>query len=305
MKQTLISFLLFLILPTLSWAEHDSCSYPTQYTIDKRCYVTEAQKKQKPYNAVVALSDIEFNAGNPIYCTGTIVKYDGKLYLYTARHCVVWKSEIPDSKLEMITQDGKHIVVNKNNIGNNDNPDSGDWAIYSIPNEYKNLAFAEVSDKLKIGFKDVAVRYDARIIGYGGLKVMSDAEISAFQQRYKKYLQKHDALAAFDEDHFSGTRYHPSNFIDYLRTEDNTFYLDVFKDSAKLKESQCKYLSSGLASGCQVWGGNSGGGVFDSDGKLMAIARSGNYEIAGANHAGLAKNVAVIGNKSIKPATKK
>ena len=48
----IILFLLFLAVPVNLLAE-DACTNPDKYTIDKRCYVTDEQKKEKPYNAVV------------------------------------------------------------------------------------------------------------------------------------------------------------------------------------------------------------------------------------------------------------
>jgi hypothetical protein len=58
----------------------DRCSGKTdEYTIDKRCYVTDEQKKDTPYNAVVSVEDM---------CSGTIVKYGDRYYVYTAAHCV-------------------------------------------------------------------------------------------------------------------------------------------------------------------------------------------------------------------------
>ena len=46
----------------------DSCTNPSEYTIDRRCYVTDKQKQQKPYNATVGLIDVD----GYIYCTGTL-----------------------------------------------------------------------------------------------------------------------------------------------------------------------------------------------------------------------------------------
>ena len=102
-----IYFSLFLLfVPFLSMADlpmipEDGCSasashynpaLPTipisrLYTIDRRCYVTDEQKKNSPYNAVVALIDNEGDA----YCTGTVMKQlsTGKLYVRTAKHCVI------------------------------------------------------------------------------------------------------------------------------------------------------------------------------------------------------------------------
>ena len=38
----------------------DHCTNPTEYTIDRRCYVTDKQKQQKPYNAVVEVLNLKW-----------------------------------------------------------------------------------------------------------------------------------------------------------------------------------------------------------------------------------------------------
>ena len=62
------------------------------------------------------------------------------------------------------------------------------------------------------------------------------------------------------------------------------YFRDLFLDK-KLKVSHCYFTSSGDSVGCQIWGGNSGGGVFDDDGKLMGILTGYEAIIGGKNHA--------------------
>ena len=87
MKKIILLFLLF--MPFCSWAG-DICTNPEAYTVDKRCYVTEEQKKEKPYNAVATF----ILADGRTHCSGTIVKRQGLTqddvgyFLYTAKHCV-------------------------------------------------------------------------------------------------------------------------------------------------------------------------------------------------------------------------
>ena len=76
-------FLLLMIFSTTCFALDDACTKPSAYTMDKRCYVKSSDKTKKPYNAVVSLAGID----GKFFCTGTIVKYNNKLYLYTAKHC--------------------------------------------------------------------------------------------------------------------------------------------------------------------------------------------------------------------------
>lgn len=81
MVSYIITFVL-LVLPSIAMAT-DGCVHPEQYTIDRRCYVTDVQKERLPYNTVVALVEDGIK-----YCTGTIIKDEnGDLYVYTARLC--------------------------------------------------------------------------------------------------------------------------------------------------------------------------------------------------------------------------
>ena len=73
-KYITISLLLF--VPFMSMAA-DHCTNPKEYTVDKRCYVTDEQKKEKPYNAVVALID-----NVDPYFTGTIVKCEKSYFCH-------------------------------------------------------------------------------------------------------------------------------------------------------------------------------------------------------------------------------
>lgn len=61
---------LILLAPYASFGR-DSCTNKNgEYTIDRRCYVTDEQKRVSPYNAVVRLDD----------CTSTIVKHNNRYY---------------------------------------------------------------------------------------------------------------------------------------------------------------------------------------------------------------------------------
>ena len=70
-----LSFLLY--LPCVAPGA-DHCTDPDKYTVDKRCYVTDEQKKEKPYNAVVRVGS---------GCTGIIIEKNGVPFLLTAKHC--------------------------------------------------------------------------------------------------------------------------------------------------------------------------------------------------------------------------
>ena len=81
MRKILIGLLLCaVIVPSFGqMLSPDSCGAPDLYTIDKRCYVTDYQKTQSPYNAVVRVAAM----GGEWRCTGTIVQNGGYYYVYT------------------------------------------------------------------------------------------------------------------------------------------------------------------------------------------------------------------------------
>ena len=178
----IILFLLFLAVPVNLLAE-DACTNPDEYTIDQRCYVTDEQKKEKPYNAVVAMVN-----GDSVYCTGTIVRQNGKLWVYTAKHCTDRdKDGMPDKKLSVQSQDGTLFDVYLVKTGvydiKQDSGLDGDLAIYEIrDNDDLPFVFRAVR-----GVND-APYYDGRVVGYGLLKVMSDIEIENFKALYVLWL---------------------------------------------------------------------------------------------------------------------
>lgn len=287
MKKILCLFSV-LIMPIVCFGANDACTKPSEYTVDKRCYVTDAQKKQKPYNAVVGLVDSAF-----IYCTGTIVKgKDGKPYLYTAKHCVVDQDYKVKSKLEIILQDGRELVVTKNNVGNHSEKDAstydGDWAVYSI-NE-ADVPSVKETDKERFGFGPFTSSYNTRVVGYGGLKVMSDKEIDDFKQKYIKYLQDvKNIKSKGTEDIYGfyngGVNTTNSYVINFLSSGSINWYA-LKRDNINLKVSNCEYSSNGKLTNCQLWSGNSGGPIFDDKGNIMGIMTRALLIIGGKNHAG-------------------
>lgn len=279
-KYIIISLLLF--IPSLAMAA-DHCTNPKEYTVDKRCYVTDEQKKTKPYNAVAALIN-----GDSVYCTGTIVKgKNGKPYLYTAKHCTQDKDKAVKPSLQIKLQDGRKLEVTKNKVGNydKDNNFAGDWAIYSI--KQSNIPMVEETTKIKIGLAPFHIPYDAKVVGYGALGIMSDKEISEFRNKYIKYLKDKKNVETEETEASYGFRdggiYYRNAYVqDFVHS--NKAYLKT-SDVRKLKVSICKYLSTGRAKGCQVWSGNSGGPIFDSDNKIMGIQTRARLIIGGSHHA--------------------
>lgn len=307
-KYIIVSLSLF--IPFVSMAA-DHCTNPEDYTVDKRCYVTDYQKRAKPYNAVVGT----IRYFEP-YCTGTVIKWQDRLYVYTAKHCVVDENGVAADTIKIKTQSGEEIVVNKNKVGDNDvmsnnNNRAGDWAIYSVPAKY-NIASTNFSAANGDIWWDLLqlVKYDARVIGYGSLKIMSDSEIELYKQKYIKYLtnkqhipsalaKNNEKIYGFDGKGGINTYYdeksnqYVANFLIDLASNDYAYYIDIFKNK-ELKVSYCKFSNTGQAIGCQIYGGNSGGGTFDNDGNLMGILTGYHSVIGGKNHAAAASGSSVI-----------
>ena len=300
----IISFLCFFVLSASVWAK-DACTNPDEYTVDKRCYVTDEQKQEKPYNAVVALID----ENKDVRCSGTIVKQNNRLYLYTAKHCTFAKGELSKSKNSVLIrlENGASGYAYKYKVGDfyyehenhkdGDANQDGDYAIYvlseSLEKAIGNHGFSLISDKDKWGFGPISSNYSARLIGYGALKVMSDKEIDLFKKKYIKFLKDEFGVAAKGNE----TRYGFNNggvdtdtdiveaYIYYLSQNESKYYDEFFGDYFKPKVSYCEYSSTGKTIDCQSWAGNSGCGIFDENGNIMAIFTRGKDIIGGSNHA--------------------
>lgn len=308
MKKIFVSLLFFLFLsPSLA---KDACTNPSEYTVDKRCYVTDQQKKQKPYNAVAELLD---DKDGWVFCSGTIVKADDdNLYLYTAKHCVINDSNIAVGKLKIKLQNGQVLTVSKDITGNfyseKDTTDdgqtksrdynlSGDWAVYKVPDGIKNIDFVKMADKRKWDVGSLSDYYNAKIIGYGALKIMSDKEIKDFKQKYVRYLkdngidlekQSKSSQKSFGiiDGAVDVKKQHVKKFIEYLKEKEDIYCYNLFYDE-ELKVTSCKYYSDGRSLGCQTWKGDSGAGIFNDKGNIMGLhTRGPSRMIGGFEHAG-------------------
>ncbi len=270
-------------LPIFS-ARADYCTNPSAYKTDRRCYATAKQRATKPFNAVVALVKDDSS-----YCTGTIVKRQNKLYVFTAKHCVANNSNQVYRHVTVRLQNGRRITATKNNTGNyiksTDSNWGGDWAIYSIDPNERDVPYVNISDGQGL------ILDDARSIGYGGLKILSDAEIKTFKRKYYEYLINHKnipVLSAITSGGYGNkdgalntkNKYVHNYIYEYLDEKTRT---EIFNDE-RLKVSTCEYSRTGEQSGCQAWSGNSGGGIFDLDGDIMGIHTRGNGFIGGKKH---------------------
>lgn len=295
----IFAFLLLFCMPIVSFGLDDACTNPNEFTVDKRCYVTDKQKQQTPYNAVVKLLN---------GCTGTLVYMGVRVpYLLTAKHCVTDKDGLARQEVHITLQDGREFDATKGTVGNydtiNDENLSGDYAVYVVNIEKEPLPAVNVTKNEYSYFISKYFNsdyYNARVVGYGVLKIMSDKEISNYKAKYLRYLKDKKGIIAKGDEHrygFDGKggvyAYYSSdysgpyvvNFLDYLRGNDKEYYWDVFYNQ-ELKVSYCRYSSGGIKIGCQGWGGNSGGPIFDDKNAIMGIHNRGGRVIGGTNHAG-------------------
>ncbi|MBO4745589.1 MAG: trypsin-like serine protease [Alphaproteobacteria bacterium] len=288
-------FLSFLLCAPVVAGAADHCTNPNEYTVDRRCYVTDAQKTQKPFSSVVAL----FEKGD-IYCTGTLVRtYDKGIMVYTAKHCVTDDSEqINKQKITVLLQNGQELdakLVDSGKVAYG----ADDWAIYYITN---NLTFQlmENVEPVVLRRSQLLPMSNVSVVGYGSLKVVSDKEIAEFKQKYFDYLvqevganltvttpQEKSTLYGIESD---GSVRISHNLLkkwwaDMMGKggETRRYIIDLFWNNFVLKVSNCIYNSYGDTH-CQGWGGNSGGPWFDSENNLAGITSGGNFIFGGKNH---------------------
>lgn len=289
-------FLPLLIIASMAFGADDACTKPKEFKIDRRCYVTNEQKKNPPFNATVALID-----NNYIYCTGTIVKgFNGyqdtiateqdkdTVFIYTAKHCVINKYDMVQKKLKIRLQNDSKIYTPKlayvgNYESKTDEHLDGDWAIYTMPNIKKDIPYTLLSKKENSGDE---LKLNASIIGYGTLKIMSDAEITKFKEKYSDFLKAQgQEVTGIEDEGVNTISTFGKQFMEYLENNDSNYYYDLFNNQ-ELKVSECKYSSSGKKRNCQAWCSNSGCGIFDADHNLMGIATRSALVIGGPRHAG-------------------
>ena len=300
MKKYIIASLMIMI-PFITWA-NDHCTNPSAYTIDKRCYVTDEEKAQKPYNTTVALIN---HTDNTPMCTGTIIQIQDMLVVYTAAHCIVF-DEHKAEKIKIRLQDGREFIASHNNSGNfvlppetviteeeleewiiKNNPH--DWAIYNIPEQYyDNIPYTSITNK-----NHSNALHNATVVGYGSLKIMSDNDINDFKQKYIDYLNGRPQ----NEDHgFVNDNIVINNpvVLNFLDEHQIDIYDVIFNDNKKLKQSKCKYGGEFSAENCQVWPGNSGGPVYDNNNHIMGIVTLVDFLIGGKQHANMHGTVSLL-----------
>ena len=272
MMKHIFAFLL-LFMPAMCFARDDHCTKPDEYTIDKRCYVTDEQKQQNPYKSVVSLDN----------CSGTIIKSGNEFYLYTARHCLNNNNKI-SGRAELtngITLKPGDLVA----VGSNDKDD--DWAIFAInPKDvYK------VSDNYT-QFSDKDFEQNATSVGYGSLTILSDEQLSYIKKEYVRFLQMKYRIPTEQINLqtnanatgiiYDGMYFNSDLVREFFAINDN---IKIFEDN-NMKKSNCAFSNNRIDGyTCQTWHHDSGGGVFDANGKIMGIISHGYGLIGGPHHA--------------------
>ena len=296
MKRIFVLFLLF--VPFVSLAD-DVCTNPEAYTVDKRCYVTDEQKKEKPYNSVATF----ILANGRTHCSGTIVKRQGLTmddvgyFLYTAQHCADLNHDhITDDLLRIRLPSDQEFNAKLVKQGNWDyqQPSAsqmGDWAKYRLVTIEQNSAdnvkdslngaYVKINDSFARGAKNV------RIIGYGKLKIMSDQDIQDFKNEYADFIE--NMGIDVNDTHTDDGGIYGEGVTRFVFSNNNHFNDDL------LKVSKCHQDANTKFTGCQGWSGNSGGGAFDDNGNLMWIVTLGHYQIGGKDHA------SIIGGENFLP----
>ena len=283
MHKLSLVFILFGVVPNICWALSDACTNPDEYTIERRCYVTNDVWQRAPYKHVLKMQK---RSNGLVFCTANMVK--GKIV--TARHCIENNNMFD---VDFVAFDGRKIQ-----IGYLDH-------LSKYPNEYyqRDIAILEPSlwGTSFVTENSINVIDDASgeinnksfiNVGCGGLKILSDKEIHLFKQAYSEFLKNPNkqTVPAGEE---SDVLYNPiidngktANLIPYLGQKgflnEFTQYLqkyglgsaeDLFHDSYNMKMSLCTDFdlsrSLGLVySNCKGWHGNSGGGVYRVSGVL-------------------------------------
>ena len=262
------------MIPNLCLALSDACTNPSEYTVERRCYVTDATWQRAPYKYILKM---RYKSDGLVFCTANMVSGQ----IVTAKHCVEDK-DISD--IEFIAFNGRKITIKYSGYES--------FFPFGAYNEFPDIVFLTPSanDEDFIKNNSINVLVDADSItnnssfvtaGFGGLKILSDKEIKLFQQAYAKYLEdtgrkqkKYDDIleqpVVDDGKTANLTMLLSKNFykeIDkYLKMYGLDTAEEMFRESQNMKASICVSFdpidSSMVYGRCKVWHGNSGGGVY-------------------------------------------
>ena len=270
MKKIVFGFLLsFLPINLLA----DVCVNPSEYTVDRRCYVDDATWSTKPYKHVLKMKYIDDDL---VFCTANMVS--GKIL--TARHCI---SDAKIGELEFIAFDGSRIRVQQSFSGASEFVTSDqDWIVFMPISAWQDFVSSNSIRNISDDFVGAGKNSEGIIAGFGGLKILSDQEILNFQKAYKEYIELFGSYFDSDDTEIDENSVNLTDTIKddkkkylfydtispYLLKYDLPEVKELFFDTEQLKVGFCKdiQLMDGYdilgVTKCQAWGGNSGGGLY-------------------------------------------
>lgn len=243
----------------------DGCTengkYANQFTIDRRCYITDEQRQKPPYNAVVGINNAKFSDyetfqsySNGNVCTGVIIKnpLDGQLYIYTAAHCVSSRHTYA------YTQKGDVIPVTSvvKQGGGATEFETKDHAVLAVPQEYQNvLPYVGTGE-----YTDNKVD----VVGHGTLSILNDSAIHAAKQQWTQILKNPPKTT---KTVLEQIKYY-QEYTDFCPTDAK---LKVSHNCELLQDNSQNRSNLSKHNYCQIYGGNSGGPIFDVSGKVIGI----------------------------------
>jgi len=284
-------FTILLVVPV--WAD--------TYTIDQRQYVDDATWATKPYRHVLKMGYVtgrpwctaNMVAGKIVtakHCVLNKDLNDVKFTAFDGTEIYVESVSVTGSYDEIDEEiDGK-IVQKEINF-------EGDWAVLTPRSKYQkfvtNNSIFNVNAQSSGPWANVGIDVEDvnfMVIGCGALKIMSDEEIEIFRRAYVDFLyDNHPSYKNIEK--VTGTMkqktFEENEIINIAdRDEDGDdgwgrrFYLSrnkyldrvgvdawsLFHDTDRIKVSYCYWIWDKSDwdnyHGCQIWGGNSGGGAY-------------------------------------------
>ena len=264
-----VVFVLMTMIPSMCWALSDACTNPKEYTIERRCYLTDDAWQHAPYKHVLKMWR---KADGKVYCTANMAFGQ----IVTARHCIEGYNV---SDLKFIAFDGREITVKYVGYEN-------EFA-YGKHNPFIDIVFLTPSEKDADFVKSNSINTAESInsvtsgsfvsVGCGALKILSDKEIDLFQRAYAEFLnntgsRNTESGQLISEDGKTVKLLLERGFYEKINPYLIKYGLgtaeDIFTNDGKnIKASLCNGFEwpprdRKLDGHCQGWKGDSGGGVF-------------------------------------------
>ena len=272
-----VVFALMTMVPNMCWALSDACTNPKEYTIERRCYLTEDAWQRAPYKHVLKMWR---KADGKVYCTANMAFGQ----IVTARHCI---EDYNVSDLKFIAFDGREITARY--FGYEAEFPYGSYEAFGpdivfLTPSAKDAAFVK-SNSVNTAESINSVTSGSFVsVGCGGLKILSDKEIDLFQRAYNEFLKHNKEYVARNSDDDFG-----KPILDNGQTMNLTYLLgreffekinpylikyglgtaeDIFTNDGKnIKASLCNGFEQPdegrhLYGYCKGWYGDSGGGVY-------------------------------------------